>query len=445
MSDFPPPATSAINPSKNRKKKNKKKNNKKQEDVVPSPPVEGVSYADAAAMPAEDESVNSDDTSANTSDVINDTENRSGTKDQSQDDKHSAAPNLDTIPVTGAPSFAEIAATSPSPSNDVDTHPEALSEVVKYSIQSVIASRCIHIDEIVAEISKKVKAGEYNTSVPAVSHKQNLPSAATSDPLPLSDAIKTCINCAVGSGSMDLFSIVDRIAHKVKEGDYKTASPPPTTTTTATTDKLKPTSSESVGPPSSFQLTEPVQASIDSAIASRSIHLYAIVEDISRKVKSGEYDTKAHNEEHHRKSLREVVTESTGAAESTIAAVASAVAGTAYAISEKFTSVHPEKLSENVEHCIQSTINARSINLEAILHHNKDKLKRPEAAVGETMPSSAKKADTVPSTPSKVDNVQAKQPTVPKKDTHLETHKPKNSDHQQEQHQHKKKKDCIIL
>ncbi|KAI9360897.1 hypothetical protein BD770DRAFT_383740 [Pilaira anomala] len=440
MSDFPPPATSAINPSKNRKKKNKKKNNKKQEDVVPSPPVEGVSYADAAAMPAEDESANSDDTS----DVINDTDSRSGTNDQSQDDKHSAAPNLDTIPATGAPSFAEIAATSPSPSNDVDTHPEALSEVVKYSIQSVIASRCIHIDEIVAEISKKVKAGEYNTSAPVVSHKQNSPPAATSDPLPLSDAINTCINCAVGSGSMDLYSIVDRIAHKVKEGDYKASSP--ITNTTATTDKPKPTSSESAGPPSSFQLTEPIQSSIDSAIASRSIHLYAIVEDISRKVQSGEYDTKAHNEEHHRKSLKEVVTESTGAAaESTMAAVASAVAGTAHAISEKFTSVHPEKLSENVEHCIQSTINARSIDLEAILHHNKDKLKRPEAAVGETMPSSAKKADIVPPTPSKVNDVQAKQPTVPKKDTHLETHKPKISDHQQEQHQHKKKKDCIIL
>lgn len=520
MSDFPPPATSAINNnSKNKKKKNNKKKNKKQDNVVPSPPVEGISYADAAALPAEDEeeTVGSNDSSPPnersasdmTSDVketvttASDIPDTSRTKGSSAVEKPSAASdtkepliavNTDTISAVGAPSFAEIAASAPSES-PANTPSEPVSEIVEYTIQSVIASRSIHIDEIIDKIAKKVKAGEYNTSsVPAASNKPNKASADESEQSRLSDLVKYSIDSVVASQSIGLYAIVDKIANNVKAGKYNTSSAKQTSSVKQTTSQVPTATTTTV----SFQLTEPVKECFKSVIASGSIDLYAIVDTISKKVQAGEYNTsvakeqkqshsttsdahltqlsepvkhgiksviaspsvnlhaiadkvakKIHADENKplpkrdsqrpEKALPEIV------AGSAIAAVTSAVTGTAAVISDKLsaTTEKTAKLSENVEHCIQSAVRARSIDVYAIIHP-KGNLKRPEAAVGETMPSSAKKADIVPpvqaAPPKKPESVLPKKPdgVTPKKSKPSETRKPTL--------ERKKKNDnCIIL
>ncbi|GAA5796423.1 hypothetical protein HPULCUR_001795 [Helicostylum pulchrum] len=515
MSDFPPPVTSAINNnSKNKKKKNNKKKNKKQDNVVRSPPVEGISYAEVAALPAEEEeeeTVDSNDSSPPnersasdaTSDVkatntaASDIPDTSRTKGSSAVEKPSAASstketlitvNTDTIPATGAPSFAEIAASAPSES-PANTPSEPVSEIVEYTIQSVIASRSIHIDKIIDKIAKKVKAGEYNTSsVPAVSNKPNKASADESEQLRLSDLVKYSIDSVVASQSIGLYAIVDKIANNVKAGEYNTSSAkqtpsqvPTTTTTNASFQLTEPIkecfksviafgsidlyaiidtiskkvrageyntlvakeqkqshSTTSDGHP--IKLTEPIKHGIKSAIASPSVHLHAIVDKVAKNVHAGEYKPLPKKDSQRpEKTLPEIV------AGSAIAAVSSAVAGTAAVISDKLsaTTEKTTKLSENVEHCIQSAVRARSIDVYAIIHP-KANLKRPEAAVGETMPSSAKKADIVPPvravSPKKPKSVLPKKPddVTPKKDKPLETRKPTL--------ERKKKNDnCIIL
>ncbi|GAA5809406.1 hypothetical protein MFLAVUS_002814 [Mucor flavus] len=518
MSDFPPPATSAINNnSKNKKKKNNKKKNKKQDNVVPSPPVEGISYADAAALPAEEdeeETVGSNDSSPPneraasdmSSDVketvttASDIPDTSRTKGSSAVEKPSAASdtkepliavNTDTVSAAGAPSFAEIAASAPSES-PANTPSEPVSEIVEYTIQSVIASRSIHIDKIIDKIAKKVKAGEYNTSsVPAASNKPNKASADESEQLRLSDLVKYSIDSVVASQSIGLYAIVDKIANNVKAGKYNTSSAKQTSSVKQTTSQV-PTAT------ASFQLTEPIKECFKSVIASGSIDLYAIVNTISKKVQAGEYNTsvakeqkqshsttsdahltqltepvkhgiksviaspsvhlhtivdkvakKVHSDENKplpkkdlqrpEKTLPEIV------AGSAIAAVTSAVAGTAAVISDKLsaTTEKTAKLSENVEHCIQSAVRARSIDVYAIIHP-KGNLKRPEAAVGETMPSSAKKADIVPP----VQNVSPKKPesVLPKKPDGVTPKKNKPSETRKPTLERKKKNDnCIIL
>ncbi|KAG2230026.1 hypothetical protein INT48_007057 [Thamnidium elegans] len=421
----------------------------------------------------------------------------SRTKGSAADEKPSAASNTkeplvtvntDTILAAGAPSFAEIAASAPSES-PTNTPSEPVSEIVEYTIQSVIASRSIHINEIIDKVAKKVKAGEYNTSsVPAVSNKPNKASADVSDQLRLSDLVKYSIDSVVASQSIGLYAIVDEISNNVKAGKYNTSS-------TKQTSSAKRNPSQVPNTATSFQLTEPIKECFKSVIASGSIDLYAIVNTISKKVQAGEYNTlvtkerkqshptssdthpiqltepikhgiksaiasrsvnlnaiadkvakKVHageykplpkkDSQHPEKTLPKIV------AGSAIAAVTSAVAGTAAVISDKLsaTTEKTTKLSENVEHCIQSAVKARSIDVYAIIHP-KSNLKRPEAAVGETMPSSAKKADIVPpvqaAAPKKPDNVLPKKPDGATRKP-LETRKPTL--------ERKKKNDnCIIL
>ncbi|OAD00591.1 hypothetical protein MUCCIDRAFT_85993 [Mucor lusitanicus CBS 277.49] len=86
------------------------------------------------------------------------------------------------------------------------------------------------------------------------------------------------------------------------------------------------------------------------------------------------------------------------------------------------TTSEVSKLSENVQYCIQSAVQAPSVDVYGIIHPSQ-KVKRPEAAVG---------ASTQPTMPSS-----AKAPDVPKKTIKSPEHRNKPS--------FLKKKNCIIL
>jgi hypothetical protein len=192
---------------------------------------------------------------------------------------------------------------------------------------------------------------------------------------------------------------------------------------------LKTTKSNSFVPlPETFTLSDNVHHCIQSTIASRSIDLDSIISTITKNIQLGDYKEKAKlPDEVNAKYATIIPTTNKDNTKKTTAEVGATLAGSDTAIAGATKASKPEvakqtKLSDNVQQCIKSAIQAPSANVESV-PPSSEELKRPEPAAGAlaqpVMPSSAKTPD------------------IPKKE--------KPSERRHKSAFRNKKKDCIIL
>ncbi|KAL7327142.1 hypothetical protein PS15p_209377 [Mucor circinelloides] len=246
--------------------------------------------------------------------------------------------------------------------------PLPLSDNVQYAIKSVIASRSIHLDGIVDKIKSNVAAGDYKK-------KANLPpnAAAVNDK---QAQVPTSVNTDAA------------INPKAAVGTPNNA-PAATTTNKDTSDSGKnPLKKAAVG----------VGAAVAGATAA-----------VAGSHKSGNNDNKTSA----MTTASKINNRSAPLPPTPQSTTNSGTTSTTSDIS---------KLSENVQYCIKSAVQAPSVDVYGIIDPSQ-KVKRPEAAVG---PS------TQPTMPSS-----AKAPDVPKKTIKSPEHRHKPS--------FLKKKNCIIL
>lgn len=226
----------------------------------------------------------------------------------------------------------------------------------------------------------------------AIAAKKSISRASRSPPpaqAPLSDSVQSCIKTVVASGSLDILSIVKTVVKNVEAGDYKPKAALPTTAKAAVPTPPKDAASQpTTDKTSKSETVKKAAAGAGAAIA--------------------------------------------GAG----AAVATAVKGDKNGKDKEVNSA-TNKLSENVQYCIQSVVQAPSVNVYGILEAaNPNKVKCPEPAVGGTtqqnMPSSAKAADA-----------SAPPATLPPKVN--EAHTKKGKENRKSGIAALKKKNCIIL
>jgi hypothetical protein len=202
------------------------------------------------------------------------------------------------------------------------------------------------------------------------------------------------------------------------------------------TDSTTAKSKASVPLPETFALSDNVQHCIESAVASRSIDVDSIVRTIAKNVEFGDYKARAKLPDElnakntaiapstDKSDTKNPIQKAAAGVGATIAGASAAVAGaTSSSISrEPVAATEQTKLSDNVQYCIKSVVQAPSAEINGIPGPS-ETVKRPEPAVG---------APAQPVMPSS-----AKAPDVPKKEKPSERrHRPAFLN---------KKKDCIIL
>ncbi|GAN06130.1 hypothetical protein MAM1_0112d05607 [Mucor ambiguus] len=264
-----------------------------------------------------------------------------------------------------------------------------------------------------------IAAATVGASTTTASHSGG--SASLPEPLPLSDNVQYAIKSVIASRSIDLHSIVDKIKSNVAAGDYKEKA------------KLPP----NAGTVNNKQAQVPTSVNTDAAVNPKAA--VGTPNDAPAAITTNK-DTSDSSKNPLKKAAAGV-----GAA---VAGATAAVAGshksgnktttnttTDSKINNKSAPLPPtpqsetnattsdvSKLSENVQYCIKSAVQARSVDVYGIIDSSQ-KVKRPEAAVG---------SSTQPTMPSS-----AKAPDVPKKTTKSPEHRNKPS--------FLKKKNCIIL
>jgi hypothetical protein len=403
MSDFPPtsnlsvinPSTPGSNTSKNRKKKNKKKA-KKQGLADPATPSEISSPAltdneslTASALPA------------------------APIEPPTTTEYNTAAEKEATLPVPKeAPALTDKSVEQES------LTPVALpSAPIEESVNKIPAGGPVGIGA----------AGATAMGAAAVATKLSSDKSTTSgvtslpEPLPLSDNVKHCIKSAVASGSIDALSIVKKIVKNVEAGDYKAkAALPPKAAGPATPSKNAPAPLAKNAP------VTPVKDLPPKDNFARSGSTYGGKSDTVKKAVGG-------------------------------AGAAVAGAGAAVAAKTKGSKGGDEKkggdkslivtdksnLSENVQHCIQSVVNAPSIDIYGIIKKgSSNDVKCPEPAVGGTaqpvMPSSTQTADAI-------NKPKADAPTPAPAPATSESFVKKFKENRKSSSGSRKKKNCIIL
>ncbi|KAL0137303.1 hypothetical protein V8B55DRAFT_1527198 [Mucor lusitanicus] len=272
-----------------------------------------------------------------------------------------------------------------------------------------------------------IAAAAVGASTDSASHSGGS-AAALPEPLPLSDNVQYAIKSVIASKSIDLYSIVDKIKSNVAAGDYKEkAKLPPNATTINNKQAQVPASvntdatvnpKAAVGTPNNApaaittnkDTSDSTKNPLKKAAAGVGAAVAGATAAVAGSHKSGNNNT--------------TTTTATTATDSKINNKSAPLPPTPQTATNATTSTTSEvsKLSENVQYCIQSAVQAPSVDVYGIIHPSQ-KVKRPEAAVG---------ASTQPTMPSS-----AKAPDVPKKTIKSPEHRNKPS--------FLKKKNCIIL
>lgn len=231
------------------------------------------------------------------------------------------------------------------------------------------------------------------------------------EPLPLSDNVKYCIKTVVASGSLDILSIVNTVKKNVEAGDYKPKAALPAAAATATSANTAKPASAAAAVPTPPKDTPPKDTTTSTDKASKG--------ETVKKAAAGAGAAIA------------------GAGAAAVAAVKGkdkkeAEKTPSTTTTTTSTTSATKNLSENVQHCIQSVVQAPSVNVYGILDAaNPNKIKAPEPAVGGSMPSSAKAADPAAAAPA---------PVPPKGNEHK-----KGKENRKSGIAALKKKNCIIL
>lgn len=248
-------------------------------------------------------------------------------------------------------------------------------------------------------------------------------SASLSEPLPLSDNVKYAIKSVIASGSIDLNGIVDKIRNNVALGDYKEKAKLPPNANTNISQSQVPTSvntNAAINPKAAVDAPNNTPAAITSNNGSNSTDsnrnpIKKTAASVGAAVAGAGAAIAGANKANHA-NTNATTTDNT----STINKAAASPPST----STTTTTFEASKLSESVQYCIKSAVQAPSVDVYGIINSTQ-KIKRPEAAVG---------PNTQPTMPSS-----AKAPDVPKKTT---TKSPENYNKPSFR---KKKKNCIIL
>jgi hypothetical protein len=464
MSDFPPTTNSAINTAtasslnatKNKKKRDKKKA-KKQESAlgglhsstseISSPALtdkENIDPSDATALPVTATAV-----PISTTNTADPTDLAANTAATTATEAEAETPSSGTHNISAArtaePATAEPATTTNDPlvQNASTTASTLPAQPIQASAGNSIpaagpvgvgaagatAAGAAAAAAAVAASSKPSSIG----TVPPTSGRIAQPTTTTGtasllpEPLPLSESVQHTIKTAVASGYIDTVGIVETIRKNVAAGEYKekAALPPKFAATTTTAPKAGISPQSNVAQPSTAQtagatkVTPPAPIAKDSkkgtvkkAVTGAGAAVAGAGAAVAGAVKSSTGKS------------------STGKSATNTTAGNTATTSTATATKPTTTALGAEtaKLSENVQHCIKSVVNAASVDVYGILDPS-SKVKRPEAAVGgpaqPTMPSSAKAPD-------------ATQPQPP-------TKRNKPSEHRKSPLASLKKKNCIIL
>ncbi|CEP11340.1 hypothetical protein [Parasitella parasitica] len=216
-------------------------------------------------------------------------------------------------------------------------------------------------------------------------------------PLPLSDNVKYAIESATASRSIDLYGIVDKIKSNVATGDYKEKAklPSANTETTINSKAAAGTPKNAPAAVTTNNNTDSIKNPVKKAVAS----VGAAVAGGATALAAGKKSDGANHTTTNKAAVSSPQQNLSGSTTSEVA-----------------------KLSESVQSCIKSAVQAPSVDVYGIIDPSQ-KVKRPEAAVGSssqpTMPSSAKAPD------------------VPKKNVKSPEHQNKPT--------FLKKKNCIIL
>ncbi|KAK4512982.1 uncharacterized protein ATC70_003693 [Mucor velutinosus] len=232
--------------------------------------------------------------------------------------------------------------------------------------------------------------------------------ASLPKPLPLSENVQYAIKTVIASGSIDLYSIIDKIKSNVAAGDYKEKAKLPPNATANNKQAQVPTATAN-----NKDLSDSSKNPLKKAAAGVEAAVVGATAAVAGGHKSG-----------NRNSNTTTTTTTTTATDSKINNKSAPLPPTpqSAANTAKLTTPEVSKLSENVQYCIKSAVQAPSVDVYGIINPSQ-KVKRPEAAVG---------SSTQPTMPSS-----AKAPDVPKKTIKSPEHRHKPS--------FLKKKNCIIL
>ncbi|EPB88799.1 hypothetical protein HMPREF1544_04439 [Mucor circinelloides 1006PhL] len=252
-------------------------------------------------------------------------------------------------------------------------------------------------------------------------------SSSLHEPLPLSDNVQYAIKSAIASRSIHLDGIVDKIKSNVTAGDYKekAKTPPnaaavdhkqaqvPTSVNTDAATNPKAAVGTPNNAPAAITTNKDTSDSSKNPLKKAAVGVGAAVAGATAAVagshKSGINDNKTG-------------TTTTGSKINNRSAPLPPTPQSTTNSGTTSTTSDVSKLSENVQYCIKSAVQAPSVDVYGIINPSQ-KVKRPEAAVG---PS------TQPTMPSS-----AQAPDVPKKTIKSPEHRHKPS--------FLKKKNCIIL
>ncbi|KAL9541801.1 hypothetical protein MBANPS3_008925 [Mucor bainieri] len=274
-----------------------------------------------------------------------------------------------------------------------------------------------------------IAAATVGASTAATSHSGG-GSASLPEPLPLSDNVQYAIKSVIASRSIDLYSIVDKIKSNVAAGDYKEkAKLPPNASNVDKKQPQVPTAvntDASVNPKAAVGTPNNAPAAIttnkDTSDSSSKNPLKKAAAGVGAAVAGATAAVagshKSGNNDNNNTAATNTATDSKINNKSAPLPPAPQTATNASASTTSGVS----KLSENVQYCIKSVVQAPSVDVYGIIDPSQ-RVKRPEAAVG---PS------TQPTMPSS-----AKAPDVPKKTTKSPEHRNKPS--------FLKKKNCIIF